>query len=55
MLMETRGDFANGILFVSQEISNIHFIVILIILYGLTYVLGGKAGKEIILYKKISL
>lgn len=52
MLMETRGDFANGILFFFQEISNIHFIVILIILFGLTYIFGGIAGREIILYKK---
>lgn len=46
---ETRGDFANGILFFMQAILNIHFITIVIILFGLTFLLGGKAGKEIII------
>lgn len=52
MFLETRGDFANGILFFLQAIANIHAIVILIILFGLTFVFGGLAGKEIIFEKK---
>lgn len=52
MLIETRGDFANGILFFIQDISNIHFIILLIIVFGLTYIFGGKAGTEIIIYKR---
>ncbi len=51
-IMETRGDFANGILFFLQAMSNIHLIAILIILFGLTYLFGGLAANEIILNKK---
>ena len=52
MFMETKGDFANGILFFMEAISNIHFLAILTILFGLTFLFGGIAGKEIILGKK---
>ena len=52
MFMETRGDFANGILFFMEAIGNIHFVAIMIIVFGLTVLFGGKAGKEIILDKK---
>src|SRR2546423_3457037 len=51
-IMETRDDFANGILFFIEEISNIHLLVILGILFGLTYLFGGKAGTEVILGRK---
>lgn len=49
MFLETRGDFANGILFYMRAITNIHSIAILTILFGLTFLFGGKAGKDIIL------
>lgn len=49
---ETRTGFANGILFFIELIANIHTPVILIILFGLTYFLGGRAGEEIILDKQ---
>lgn len=52
IFMQTSGDFANGILFFIQAISDIHFLIILTILFGLTYLFGGKAGKEIIIEKK---
>lgn len=52
LFMQASGDFANGILFFFQAILNIHFIVILSILFSLTYLFGGIAGKEIILDKK---
>jgi hypothetical protein len=52
MFMETRGDFANGILFFMEAVTNIHFIIILAILFGLTFFFGGKAGKEIIIDKR---
>ncbi len=52
LIMETRGDFANGILFFFQAISNIHLIAILIILFGLTYFFAGLAATEIIINKK---
>ncbi|HTD40814.1 MAG TPA: hypothetical protein VK671_09355 [Mucilaginibacter sp.] len=52
LYLETRGDFANGILFFIQGLLNVHVLIMLAILFGLTFVLGGKAGKEIILHKK---
>lgn len=52
MLMKTNGDFANGILFFIEAISNIHFLAIMAILFGLTFLFGGMAGKEIILKNK---
>ena len=52
MIQETRGDFANGILFYIQDITNIHTIAVLTILFGFTFLFGGMAGKEIILDKK---
>ena len=52
MLMETRGDFANGFLFFIEAILNIHFLAILTIFFGLTFLFGGIAGKEIVLDKK---
>jgi hypothetical protein len=48
----TMGGFTEGILFVLETILNIHFIVILTILFSLTYLFGGIAGKEILLKKK---
>lgn len=50
--METRGDFANGFLFFLEAMANIHLIIILGILFALSYVFGGLAGKEIILSHK---
>ena len=52
---ETKGDFANGILFFIDTIFNINTIVLLIILFGLTYFFGAIAGKEIIIEKKNTL
>jgi hypothetical protein len=49
---ETRGDFANGILFFLRALFNIHTIAIVTILFGLTYLLGARAGVEIIISKK---
>ena len=52
MFMQTSGDFANGILFFIEAISNIHFLSILTIIFWLTFLFGGKAGKEIIVDNK---
>ena len=49
---ETRGDFANGILFFLRALLNIHTIAIVTILFRLTYLLGARAGVEIIISKK---
>ena len=51
-IMETKGDFGNGLLFFMESMSNIHLVAILSILFGLTFIFGRKAGKEIILDKK---
>lgn len=52
MVRETRGDFSNGILFFFSDILEIHFVIIMIILFGLTLLFGRIAGKEIIIDKK---
>ncbi|MGZ4008183.1 MAG: hypothetical protein ACXVJV_13520, partial [Mucilaginibacter sp.] len=52
LFRETRGDFANGFLFFIQDLANVHVLAIMIILFGLTFVFGGRAGKEVILDKK---
>jgi len=52
---ETRGDFANGILFFFQEVFDINSIMILSILFGLTYLFGSFAGQEIIVKRKMLL
>lgn len=52
LLGETRGDFANGILFFMNAIVNIHTLILLIILFGLTYFFAGRAGEEIIIEKQ---
>lgn len=52
LLEETSGDFANGILFFIGSVTNIHALVISTILFGLTYLLSGLAGKEIILERQ---
>src|SRR5665647_3319059 len=55
LVSETRGDFANGILFFFQELFNINSIIILGILFGLTYLFGSYAGQEIIIKKRFFL
>ncbi|MEE1946172.1 hypothetical protein VRU48_13700 [Pedobacter sp. KR3-3] len=46
---QTHGDFANGILFFLEAITSVRFIGILIILFGLTFIFGKRAGKAIML------
>jgi hypothetical protein len=52
LLEETRGDFANGILFFMDAIVNIHTLILLTIFFGLTYFLAGKAGEEVIIKRQ---
>jgi hypothetical protein len=52
LLGETRGDFANGILFFFDAITSIHTVIILAIIYGLSYIFAASAGKEIIIEKQ---
>ena len=51
LLMQTQGDFANGILFFISAILSIHVLVVLAMVFGLTYLFGGMAGKEVIIEK----
>jgi hypothetical protein len=51
LVQTTKGDFGNGILFFMQYLGNGHLWVMMAILFGLTWLLGGLAGKAII-YKK---
>jgi hypothetical protein len=52
LLVQTNGDFANGVLFFMDAILNMHVFAVMFILFGFAYFLGGKAGKETILDKK---
>jgi len=52
LLGETRGDFANGLIFFLDAITNIHTIIIIILLFGLTYYFAGNAGESIIIEKQ---
>lgn len=52
MFRETRGDFSNGILFFFEAILNPKVIILMSVLFGLTYLFGGNAGKGIILEEK---
>ncbi len=45
---QTNGDFANGMLFFLEAITSVRFIGILIILFGLTFIFGKRAGNAII-------
>jgi hypothetical protein len=48
MLLETRGDFANGILFFIEKQKNIFFLLFLILSFTSSYFLGRFAGFKII-------
>lgn len=52
IIRETRGDFANGILFAIQDLTNPYFITFLCILFTLTWLSGGLAGRAILLHQK---
>ena len=46
------GNFDNAIQFLIEFITNIHTLILLAILFGLTYFFAGKAGEEIIIEKQ---
>jgi hypothetical protein len=52
LFMETRGNFANGLLFFIQEQSNSPQIILIIIIFLVNYYLGSNAGVKIINDKK---
>ncbi len=52
MLGETRGDFANGILFFLDAVFNVYSFLGVIILFGLSYIFAGTASDEVILEKQ---
>ena len=52
LIGETRGDFANGILFFLAAIVNVNSIIIMILLFGLTYLFSGLAVTEILIKKR---
>lgn len=54
MINETRGDFANGILFYLDYHANIFMLSFYLILFGSAYFFGQNAGREIILLNKSS-
>jgi len=52
LLVESSGDFANGILFFMQVMFDPNMFAMLIILFGLTYFFAGLAGEEIVIKRK---
>jgi hypothetical protein len=52
LFMETRGDFANGILFYIHGVFTGENLIHLLIILSLTFLFGGWAGREIIISKK---
>ena len=55
LIGETRGDFANGILFFLAATVNVNSLIIMAILFGLTYLFSGPAVTEILVKKKNTL
>jgi len=51
MFQETKGDFANGILFFIEGQKNIFFLLFLVLCFVTNYILGSLAGIKIILKK----
>jgi hypothetical protein len=49
LIMETRGDFANGILFYISGQLNIFVLGLFLLLFDTTYFWGRSAGKEILI------
>jgi len=49
LIMETRGDFANGILFYISGQLNIFVLGLFLLLFSTTYFWGRSAGKEILI------
>ena len=48
MFFETRGDFANGIIFFIAKHQNIHYLVMVTLLFAVASFVGGRNGKEIL-------
>ena len=51
-LGEVKGDFPNGLLLFLGAVINVHFLAILAIIFTLTFVFSGMAGREIILQQR---
>lgn len=52
LVIETRVDFANGVIFFLNTQLNYQFGIMLIIIFLLTGIFGGVAGKEIMIRRK---
>ena len=52
VFIETRNDFANGILFLLDEQTSLPMLSIFIILTSCAFIFGGIAGKEIIVKRR---
>lgn len=48
-ITDTINDFANGIIYFFKEFLTLSFLVVITIFVGVTYLLGGTAGKSIII------
>ena len=52
MFLETRRDFANGIIFFIEAHQNIHYLVMVVILFSVTVFVGERNGKEILIQER---
>ncbi|HEY5750037.1 MAG TPA: hypothetical protein VIU12_28425 [Chryseolinea sp.] len=51
-MLETGGDFANGIIFFIRSRSNVRYVFLLILLFSVPYLFGGKVGQQILMENK---
>ena len=52
MLFEISGDFANGIIFFIGQHMNIHYLIMVAILFTVTNLVGQKNGKEVLILRR---
>ncbi len=55
LIGETKGDFANGILFFLAALVNVNSMIIMLLLFGLTYIFSGLAVTDILIKKRNTL
>jgi hypothetical protein len=52
LLIETRADFANGVIFFVERHKDSFYLPLVIVLFAVTYFLGPRNGKDILILKK---
>lgn len=52
MVLETQGDFANGIIFFIEGHANVHYLAMTSLLFAVSNFAGRRNGKEILMLEK---